>query len=65
MSYFTKGIAKTQLKRDYKAQLLASIRAGVCDPSHGMTRDEAIRILSQDVADYDEILARFQGYQKR
>ena len=64
MSYFTKGIAKTQLKRDHKAKLLASIRTDGGDSWNGMTKDEAITILTQDVADYDEILARFQEHEK-
>ena len=61
MSYFAKGTAKAQLKRDHKAKLLASIRAGGCDSWNGMTKGEAITILSQDLADYDEMLARFSG----
>lgn len=60
LSYLTKGIRRTQLKRDQKAMLLASIQSGLSEPSHGMTMDEAIIILSQDIADYDEILARFK-----
>lgn len=60
LSYLDKGIRKTQLKRDQKASLLASIQAGLSKPSHGMTRDEAITMLSQDLADYDQILARFK-----
>lgn len=60
LSYLNKGIQKTQLKRDQKAMLLASIQSGLSEPSHGMTKDEAIIILSQDLADYDEILARFK-----
>lgn len=63
MSYYGKGIAKTQLKRDNKATLLASIEAGACLPSHGMTKAEAITILSQDIADYDQILARLRTSQ--
>jgi hypothetical protein len=62
LTYFNKGIAKTQIKRDHKAMLLASIEAGGCEPSHGMTKDEAITILSQDIADYDEILARLRSH---
>lgn len=46
LTYFSKGIATTQLKRDHKATLLAAIEAGGCEPSHGMTKDEAITILS-------------------
>ena len=60
MSYLSRGFAKTQLKRDRKAALLASIQADLCEPSHGMTKHEAITILSQDIAEYDEILARFR-----
>lgn len=56
LAYFSKGIAKTQLKRDNKAALLASVRDGSCEPSHGMTKEEAITILLQDIADYDKIL---------
>ena len=62
MTYLSKGIVKTQLKRDHKAKLLASIEAGVAEPSHGMTRHEAILILSQDIADYDQILARLRNH---
>jgi hypothetical protein len=61
LTYFSKGIQKTQLKRDHKAALLVSVRAGVSEPQHGMTREEAITMLSQDVADYDEILAWLRG----
>ena len=60
MTYFSKGIEKTRLKRDQKATLLASVRAGRSDPLHGMTKDEAITILLQDIADYDEILTRLR-----
>lgn len=62
MSYFRKGIAKTQLKREHKAKLLASIEAGVREPSQGMTKEEAIMILNQDIADYDDILARLRNH---
>lgn len=62
LTYFSKGIEKTQLKRDQKAMLLASVRAGRCEPSHGMTKEEAVTILIQDIADYDEILARFRRH---
>jgi hypothetical protein len=61
LNYFSKGIEKTQLKRDHKFALLESVRAGRSEPSHGMTREEAVTILSQDIADYDEILARFRS----
>lgn len=60
MTYFLKGLEKTRFKRDQKAMLLASIRADRCEPSHGMTKEEAITILVQDIADYDQILARFR-----
>ena len=56
VNYFRKGIAKTQVKRDQKAMLLASIRAGTTEPLHGLTKDEAITILLQDIADYDQII---------
>lgn len=62
LTYISKGIVKTQLKRDHKAALLQSVRAGLSEPSHGMTRDEAITMLTQDIADYDEILARFRRW---
>jgi hypothetical protein len=62
LTYFSKGVAKTQLKRDHKATLLESVRAGRCEPSHGMTKEEAITILVQDIADYDEILARLRKH---
>jgi hypothetical protein len=39
--------------------LLESVRAGLSEPSHGMTKEEAITLLTQDIADYDEILTRF------
>jgi hypothetical protein len=61
LTYFSKGVATTQLRRDQKASLLELIRAGLREPSHGMTKEEAIVILSQDIADYDEILARFRS----
>jgi hypothetical protein len=28
-----------------------------------MTKDEAVKILTQDIADYDEILARFRRHE--
>lgn len=62
MFYFSSGIEKTQLKHDHKAALLESVRAGRSQPSHGMTKDEAVTILIQDIADYDEILARFRRH---
>ena len=62
MTYFSNGIVKTQLKRDHKAKLLTSIEAGGCEPSHGMTKEEAVVLLSQDIADFDEILARLRNH---
>ena len=62
MTYFSKGIAHTQLKRDQKADLLASVEAGLCAPMHGMTKEEAMKILRQDIADFDEILARLRKH---
>jgi hypothetical protein len=60
LGYFSNGIEKTQLKRDHKAALLESVRAGRSEPSHGMTREEAMTMLVQDIADYDKILARLR-----
>jgi hypothetical protein len=57
LTYFSKGIEKTQLRRDDKATLLASLRAGGTAPSHGLSREDAITMLVQDIADYDQILA--------
>ncbi|GAA3902062.1 hypothetical protein GCM10022276_20980 [Sphingomonas limnosediminicola] len=57
MTYFSKGVEKTQLKRDQKAAQLASIRDGSCEPTQGMTKEEATTMLLQDIADYDAILA--------
>lgn len=65
LTYFAKGIQKTQLKRDRKAALLVSFRAGLCEPTHGMTKQEAITMLSQDIADYNEILARLRVHSDR
>lgn len=62
MPYFSKGIEKTQLKRDHKATLLESVRAGLSEPSHGMTKEEAVTMLTQDIADYDEILSRLRSH---
>lgn len=62
LTYFAKGIAKIQLKRDQKALLLASVRAGRSAPSHGMSKEEAVTMLAQDIADYDEILARLRRH---
>jgi hypothetical protein len=62
LAYFSKGIEKTQLKRDHKAALLESARDACSEPSHGMTRDEAVTLLVQDIADYDEILARLRRH---
>jgi len=57
LTYLSQGIEQTQRKRDDKATLLASVSAGGREPSHGMTKEEAIIILLQDIADYDAILA--------
>jgi len=57
LTYFSKGIEKTMLKRNRKAALLESVRTGRSEPLHGMTKDEAVTMLVQDIADYDEILA--------
>ena len=65
MTYFSKGIEKTQFKRDQKAALLESVRNGRCEPSHGMTKGEAITMLVQDIGDYDEILARLRVQDNR
>ena len=62
MTYFSKGIETTQLKRDHKAALLESVRAGRSEPLLGMTKDEAITLLVQDIADYDKILARLRRH---
>lgn len=62
MSYFGKGIEKTQLKRDKKAELLASVRAGDAAPLLGMTKQEMVTLLVQDIADFDAILARFRRH---
>jgi hypothetical protein len=62
LSYFSKGIEKTQIKRDDKATMLAAVRDGRCEPSHGMTKEDAITILIQDIADYDQILARLRTH---
>ena len=64
MAYFSRGIEKTQFKRDLKAMLLASVRDGHCEPLHGMTKEEAVTMLLQDIADYDEILARLWRHNK-
>jgi hypothetical protein len=63
LNYFSKGVAKTQLKRDHKATLLELVRAGRSQPSHGMTKDQAVTMLIQDIADYDEILARLRSHE--
>lgn len=57
LSYLSRGIEKTQLKRDQKATLLASIEAGTCQPSQGIPKDQATAMLIQEIADYDAILA--------
>jgi hypothetical protein len=62
LSYFRKGIEKTQLRRDDKATLLESVRAGRSVPAHGMTKDQAVTMLIQDIADYDEILSRLRKH---
>ena len=62
LTYFSKGVAMTQLRRDHKAALLESVRAGRSEPHHGMTKEEAITILIQDIADYDRILAGFRRH---
>jgi hypothetical protein len=61
LTYLSNGIEKTQLRRDHKAELLESVRAGRSEPSHGMTKEEAVTMLIQDIADFDQILARFRS----
>jgi hypothetical protein len=61
LTYLSNGIEKTQLRRDHKAELLESVRAGRSEPSHGMTKEEAVTMLVQDIADFDQILARFRS----
>lgn len=56
-TYFARGIEKTQAKRDRKSLQLAAIRSGASQPAHGMTQEEAVIMLLQDIADYDKILA--------
>jgi len=65
LTYFSKCIEKTQLRRDNKATLLESVRAGRSLPAHGMTKDEAVTMLTQDIADYDQILARLRKHDAR
>ena len=60
LTYSIERIAKTQHKRDHKATLLESVRSGHSEPSHGMTKEDAVTILIQDIADYDAILARLR-----
>jgi hypothetical protein len=62
LTYFGKGIATTQQKRDRKAKLLAAIEADQSEPALGMTKQEAITILTQDIDDYDAILARMRRH---
>lgn len=62
LSYLSKGIAKIRVKRDQKATLLAAVRSGHSEPSHGMTKEEAVTMLVQDISDYDDILARFRSH---
>ena len=56
-TYFGKGIENTQAKRDRKALQLAALRSGASQPAHGMSQEEAVIMLLQDIADYDQILA--------
>jgi hypothetical protein len=65
LAYLSRGVEKTQLKRDHKANLLESVRAGRSAPSHGMTKEEAVAILTQDIADYDDILVRLRKHDNR
>ena len=62
LTYFSNGIAKIQLKRNHKAELLESVGAGRSQPSHGMTKEETVTMLIQDIADYDEILACLRSH---
>ncbi|HEX6605254.1 MAG TPA: hypothetical protein VF027_10310 [Sphingomicrobium sp.] len=62
MSYFSHGIEKTLRKRNRKVTLLASVRAGRCEPPHGMTKEDAIVILSQDIADFEAVLLSLRGH---
>lgn len=62
MAYLSRGIEKTLHKRNRKVMLLASIRAGRCEPPHGMTMDDAVTILSQDIADFDAVLLSLRGH---
>jgi hypothetical protein len=60
VTHFANGIAQTQLKRDKKAALLAAVEAGDTQDLRGMTQRDMITMLTQDVADYDDILARLR-----
>lgn len=62
MAYLSNGVEKTQRKRDRKVTVLESVRAGRSEPAHGMTREEAVKMLTQDIADYDEILERLRRH---
>lgn len=60
LTYVTKGIEKTELRRDHKVALLAAVRAGHSEPLNGLTQEEAITMLLQDIADYEHILTRLR-----
>jgi hypothetical protein len=62
LTYLTRGIEKTLFKRNQKLSLLASVRAGSSEPPHGMTVDEAVTILVQDIADFDAVLSSLRGH---
>jgi hypothetical protein len=59
LNYLVKGIEQTLLKRERKSTILESVRSGRSQPPHGMTKEEAVILFSQDIADYDAILLRF------
>lgn len=55
-TFFERGIVHTEAKRDRKLEQLAAVRSGEAEPAHGMSLDEAVTLLLQDIADFDRIL---------
>ena len=59
-TFLERGIEKTQARRDRKAQQLAAVRSGESGPGHGLSTEDAVIMLLQDIADYDLILTRLR-----
>jgi hypothetical protein len=61
MGIFNSMTEEYQGKVQQKQALLHSLRMGYCEAPIGMTKEEAIRTLLQEIADYQEVIRRIRG----